>query len=131
MKMLTAAALTAAVLTASCAPTAPSTGAPASASAPRQCFFTSQVHGFSAPDERRVYVDVGVRDVYELEMLGGCPNIDWSWQIGIQPPGAGTSVCTGFDADLIVPQTGGGTWRCPVRSVRKLTVEEAKALQGR
>jgi len=131
MKTLSAYVLSAlAVAAAGCAPTA-GPGEPAAASAPRQCFFVSQVNGFSAPDDDTVYVNAGVRDVYELDMLGGCPNIDWTHRIAIVARGGGSSVCTGFDADLIVPQTGGGTWRCPVRSVRKLTEDEVKALRSR
>lgn len=112
----------AAVAVAGCAPmTGPGTAAP------RQCFFVSQVNGFEAEDERTVYVTVGVNDVYELAMAGPCPNVDWSQRIGIAPRGGGSSVCAGYDADLLVPQFSGEPYRCQVRAVRRLSEAEAEA----
>lgn len=111
-----------AIVLAGCAPvTGPD------AAAPRQCFFTSQVNGFQADDERTVFVNVGVSDVYRLELAGPCPDVDWSQSIGIAPRGGGSSVCAGFDAELVVPQASGGTRRCQIRSVAKLSEAEAAA----
>ena len=97
------------------------------AAAARQCFFVSQVNGFQAESERTVIVEVGVNDLYELQMAGPCPNVDWSQRIGVAARGGGSSVCVGQDAELLVPQPGGDPWRCQVRTVRRLTEAEAEA----
>jgi hypothetical protein len=96
------------------------------ASKDRACFHASNVSGFRAPDDKTVYVRVGVRDIYQMEMMGSCPQIDWAEKIGIRTRGS-EFICSGLDADLISP-TSIGPQRCPVRMLRKLSPEEAKAL---
>lgn len=96
------------------------------ASKDRTCFHASNVSGFRAPDDKTVYVRVGVRDIYQMEMMGSCPQIDWAEKIGIRTRGS-EFICSGLDADLISP-TSIGPQRCPVRMLRKLSPEEAKAL---
>lgn len=93
---------------------------------PRQCFWTRQVSNFAAVDEHIVNIRVGVRDVYQLEMLGNCHDIDWAQTIAIRSRGS-SSICTGMDAELIAPSPIGPT-RCPVRAIRKLSPAEIAAL---
>jgi hypothetical protein len=92
----------------------------------RDCFHASNVSGFRAPDDKTVYVRVGVRDIYQMEMLGACPQIDWAEKIGIRTRGS-EWICSGMDADLISPSSI-GPHRCAVRTLKKLTPKEAKAL---
>lgn len=106
-------------------------GAPAdvrSASAEsRQCFLASRVNGFTPVDRDTVRVTVGASETYELELIGSCPDVDWAFGIGIRARGS-DFVCRGQDAELIVPRAGLGTPdRCPVRAVRRLSLEEARA----
>lgn len=108
---------------------APKSAKPAAGTA-RQCFWVSNVNGFNAVDENHVYLNAGVRDVYELKMFGPCNNVDWTQTIGIKPWGGSNSVCTGMDVDLIVPQTGMGPMTCHVQAVRKLTPDEVTALRA-
>jgi hypothetical protein len=107
-----------------CMPSEPLETAQA-ASPARQCFFSRNVNSFKAVDDRTVMVRVGVRDIYELQLLTRCPDVDWSWSIAIKS--TGSSICTGLDAELIVPSQI-GPQRCPVRALRKLTREEVAAL---
>lgn len=95
----------------------------------RQCFWTHRVTNFASSDNRIVNLRVGVKDVYQLEMFGHCNDVDWTQKIAVVSRG-GSSICSGLDAEIIAPSTL-GPQRCPVRSVRKLTVEEAKALPKR
>lgn len=97
-------------------------------SAPRQCFYARSVNAFNAPDDRTVYIRAGVRDVYELRIFGTCPDIDWNNRIALVSRGGGGYVCSGFDADLVVPDGPFGPQRCTVRAVKKLTPEEVEAL---
>ena len=99
---------------------------PAGAKPVRQCFWTHQVTNFASSDNRIVNLRVGVKDIYQLEMFGRCNDVDWTQKIAVVSRG-GSSICSGLDAEIIAPSTL-GQQRCPVRTVRKLTVEEAKAL---
>lgn len=92
----------------------------------RQCFWTRNVNNFASADPHIVNVRVGVRDVYQLEMIGTCPDVDWATRIAIVSR-SGSSICTGMDAELIAPSPI-GPQRCPVRAVRKLTEAEIAAL---
>lgn len=109
---------------------APDASAKGAAGEGRSCFFLNQVTGFSrAPGAKsgsaQILVHVGVKDSYLFETLGPCPDLDWSERLGFAQRTPGT-ICEGIDVDLIVPG-GIGPRRCPVRMIRKLTPEEAKA----
>lgn len=97
----------------------------------RACFRADQVRNFSASDDDRVYVHVTSRQVFELKVLGGCPNVDWTNRLALKARGSNW-VCAGGDVDLIVPQAGGGRpMTCMVRAVRQLSEDEVKALRDR
>jgi hypothetical protein len=100
-------------------------GGPRSASG-RQCFFPSQVTGYTDAGRDRIYVHTGPRDIYLFETAGRCPEIESSEKIAFDHRGS-TTICSGIDVTLIVPQTTTGTIRCPVRMIRKLSDEEAEA----
>jgi hypothetical protein len=97
--------------------------------AKQQCFFTRNADGFAAPDDKTLYVRVGVRNVYQFEMFVPCQDMDWNQRIALVSR-ASSSICTGMDAE-VVTHSPIGTLRCPVRSVRKLTPEEIAALPPR
>lgn len=115
-----------AALAAGCAPNA--SGVSDFASGPRECFYARHAQGFSTGDDGRIYVRTGVNDFYEMQVMGVCPDIDWTHRVGIDARGAGDRVCTGFDADLIIEDSSGAPQRCLVRSVRKLSEAEIDAL---
>jgi hypothetical protein len=91
-----------------------------------QCFNVSMVNGFNAIDKETVQVTVGVNTVYELKLLGTCPDIDWSLKVGIRSTSGSSWVCDGLDAELLVPSPI-GVQHCPVTAIRQLTPEEVKA----
>jgi hypothetical protein len=94
--------------------------------AQRSCFYTRNVDGFAAPDDKTVYVRVGVRDVYRFDMFGPCPDLDWNQRLALVSRGS-SWICSGMDAEVIT-HSPIGPQRCPVRSVRKLTPVEVAAL---
>lgn len=98
----------------------------AAAKPAKPCFWTNQVNSFASNDDHIVNVRVGVRDVYQLEMFGRCNDVDWSHRIALVSRGS-SYICSGLDAEVISPSPI-GPQRCPVRSVRKLTPAEIKAL---
>lgn len=135
MKIKVAAALlTLAVVGAACAsqPGAESKGQPnaqADASG-RQCFHQSQVSGFAAQTDRIVNVRVGVRDVWQFELMSSCPDVRWNQRLGVQARGGSNFICSNLQVDIISPSTI-GPQRCPVRSIRQLTPQEIEALPAR
>jgi hypothetical protein len=124
-----AASLAVLALAAAAGPVAHAADAPAAAKPQRQCFWTRNVTSFSAADEKTVNVRVGVKDVYQLQMLGRCPDIDWNHQIALVSRG-GSTICSGMDA-TIVTKGPIGPQRCAVKAVRKLSPEEVAALPSR
>jgi hypothetical protein len=95
----------------------------------RQCFWARNANGFAAVDDQTVNVRVGVRDVYRFELLGPCPDIDWSQQIALVSRGS-SSICSGLDAEIVTRSTI-GPQRCAVRNMRKLTPAEVAALPSK
>lgn len=96
----------------------------------RQCFPAREVANFAAPDDHTVYLRAGVKDVYRVDVFGGCLDIDWSLRVGIRSYGS-SFICVGDPAELIVPNRTIGTQRCQVKVVAKLTPEEVAALPKR
>lgn len=113
---------------AACAPTdgaSSSDTLAASEAEGRSCFSPRSVSGFrEAPDSasgaEQVYIDVGANDTYLFETFGGCPDLDFTWRIGLEQRIPGGFICDGLDVDLVIPDTALGVQRCPVRMVRKL-----------
>jgi polynucleotide 5'-kinase involved in rRNA processing len=96
---------------------------------PRQCFSTSRINNFASDDPRILNVRVGMKDIYQFEMMGRCHEIDWNNKIAVRSR-AGSYICTGLDAEVISP-TAIGPQTCPVTRIRKLTEAEIAALPKR
>jgi hypothetical protein len=111
---------------AAAAPLPAASKAPAKPGGRQQCFYSRSINGFSASDDSHVYMRVGVSDIYVFTLLGPCPDIHWTDQLALKSTGS-DFICSGLDADLIVP-SGLGPQRCAVRDIRKLTPQEAAAL---
>jgi hypothetical protein len=123
-KLAAAAALglSAGVAVAPSAPAAPS-------GAQRDCFWSQNVTGFAAQDDRTVNLRVGARDVYQLELWTNCTDVDFANHVRLDTRGF-SSICHASDVNLIV-RGPIGPQRCAVRSIRHLTPEEVAALPGR
>jgi hypothetical protein len=118
------AAATAALLT-----LAATAASAADTSAPNQCFWARNVTSFAAPDDHTVYVRVNLRDVYRLDLMVSCPDVDWNNRVAlVSSHGAGGSICNALDAEIVSHATGIGRQRCPVKTLTKLTPEEIAAL---
>ena len=93
-----------------------------------QCFFVSQINGYSeAPDgpngRDRLYVTTGVNDRWLLEPFAGCPNLNWANNIALNTRSF-TTLCTGETAELLVPSgiSTQGVDRCTARVLGKVSV---------
>ncbi len=123
-----AAFLALAALGGSPAPIAHAQGKDQGRSDGKSCFYSRNITSWAPVDRSTVNIRVTLNDVYQLKLLGDCPNIDWVDNIGLKRLGSDW-ICSGLDAELLVPQPGGiPALRCPVTSVRKLSKEEAAAL---
>ncbi len=113
------------------APALPSTIAgPAYAAGGGRCLYVNQITGAKADGMRTVYARVGRSAVWRIDLSADCaPLADGGGKIVLQPRGSG-SICGPQDFDLSVVATG-GSQRCFVGGMTKLTPEEASALPAR
>jgi hypothetical protein len=93
----------------------------------RSCFFAKNVSSWSAAGRDKVNLRVGVNDYYQLNLLGTCPDIDWTQSIGLESRGSDW-ICSGLDVTVIVPRTTIGPQRCQATALHKLTAAEVAAL---
>ena len=119
----TAPALLAAALLGGCAANPPQQ---ATGSSNRSCFLASQVNDFDSVDDDTIYVTVGANRMYELQLFGTCPDIDFKTRIGLRATSGSPWICRGLDAELLVPNPI-GPQRCLVRNVRELSPPEVEA----
>jgi hypothetical protein len=117
-----------ALIVAACAATEPGAPGPARA-ASQQCFNARNVYNFHAVNDRTVLVEVGTSRMYELQIVGVCPEIDWTQKLAIRTTGGSSWICRGMDAELVVPSPS-GVERCPVVGTRELSPAEVQAYRA-
>ena len=94
--------------------------------APRQCFQLRNMDNTRASDARTLYAKVG-RDTWRFDMAGACLSTVSSDGLIVEPVGGRSTVCGPLDLN-IKARNGGVTVPCIVRSLNKLTPEQAAAL---
>jgi hypothetical protein len=132
--MIRSLTLLAAGLAAACAPTpGPDAASDGSRRAETSCFSVDQVRNFRQGGAGQVYVRAQ-GGVYQLDVAGGCPNLDFTSRLAILPDGAGLAggrVCTFDSVRVAVPGATSATDVCRARVTRRLTDEEIAALPDR
>ncbi len=98
--------------------------------ATRECFSARSVNGFNPVGRDAIDIRVGANRRYRLDLVGYCPDVDWSWRIALRTRGGSSWICQGMDAELIIPSPT-GPQRCLVSAVRRLTPEEVEASRRR
>ncbi len=99
----------------------------AAATARKACFSARNVSNFAVVDDRTLNIRVGVRDVYQLDLMGICPDLGSSNKIAIKSRSS-SFICSPLDASIIAQGPFGRAERCEVRGLRELTPEEIAAL---
>ena len=98
-------------------------GAKAGDAPARNCFSAERVSGFAPVDGSTVRLRVGVKDEYEMTLLGFCPDVDWTQRIALRSMSGSSMICMsdamGWEI-LVLDRHGIGPDRCRVRSIRKL-----------
>jgi hypothetical protein len=108
----------------------PATAAAASAPGGRQCIYTPNISGFRRGPNDTVILNTNARDYYEFKTQRYCVDrLDWQQSIALRSH-TGAFVCSGYDAEIYVPDAIGATY-CPVYDMRKLNPAEVAALRTR
>lgn len=91
------------------------------------CFLQRNINGFSAPNDRTVYVRVGVSDVWRLETMNTCTGLTFRNSFALQGSPTSGWICHPLDATILFHEPG-MRMRCPVSAIHKLTPDEVAAL---
>jgi hypothetical protein len=104
-------------------------GAPPGGHHRDSCISPAFIDGISASDTHTAYLSVGPSDVYRLDMMGPCMNLDWPMTPKrlVDKMGAGGDICDAADMVLIV----GHAERCYVSNLHKMTPAEVQAWRQR
>jgi len=130
MRLTVTLAAAAALLAEGASPAAFAAPAPPPKYDKNQCFYSPNVDSFAAPDNKTLYVRVGVRNIYRFEMVGPCQDIDWNQRL-VLVARPGPWICERMDAEVITHGPGIGRQTCFVQHMHKLTPEEIAALPPR
>ena len=95
-----------------------------------QCFVRSNINGFQAPDDRTVYIRVGVNDIYRLSLMVDCTSLSFRQGIGLESTPGDPWICSPIQATVVYRDVGIRN-RCPVSDIHKLTPDEIAALPKR
>lgn len=138
MRMIALMGLGASVVLTACAPASDSAMQMASGVEPaRRCFSTTQVRNFRQGGTNEVYLRVGRDDVYRLDAVGGCRDLDFTNSLAIVSDlgggsvGGGSRVCSDDMVRIIVPGSNTFAGACRARLSQRLTAEEVAALPAR
>ncbi|HXV01370.1 MAG TPA: hypothetical protein VG166_12825 [Caulobacteraceae bacterium] len=96
------------------------------------CFFVNQWQGWKADGPNVLYLRVNLRDVYRADLSAGSQQLTWpgSYHLVSRVEGS-NSICGPLDLQLAVSDGHGYYQPLIVRSLVKLTREEAAALPPR
>ena len=92
-----------------------------------QCFLSRNVENFSAPDNRTVFIRVGVNEIWRLSLMNDCLDLPFRQNLGFESAGGDPWICSPIQA-TVVTRAGGIPHRCPVSAMRHLTPDEAASL---
>lgn len=100
------------------------------AGVPKQCFSPRDIRNFAAQDDYTVNLNLNIdrRDVYQLKTVINCPDVGIG--AGLAYKTNSELVCGELDITLVT-RTTRGLRECPVKSIRKLSVDEVAALPSR
>jgi len=103
---------------------------PAPAAARRQCFYANNINNYTTPNDRLVYIRVGVADVYRLDLMNDCTGLSFRQSIAFTRDDPSTTICSAIDLTIRFREPADHRI-CPVSEMRKLTPVEVAALPKR
>ena len=95
------------------------------------CFSSRSINGFQAADDQTLYIRVGVRDVFRLDLAPGCQGLSFRQSIGLKsvPPGD-PFICSAIQAEVVY-RDNGFPQSCQVNAMHMLSPDELVALPKR
>ncbi len=103
----------------------PAPGAPAQA---HSCFFSRDWDSWHAPDENTLYLRVGVRDIYRVDLSAGSRLLTWPDSHLISKLRGTNSICSPLDLDLAVSDGSGFRDFLIAKAITRLTPEQVAAI---
>ncbi|MGZ3272623.1 MAG: DUF6491 family protein [Caulobacteraceae bacterium] len=91
------------------------------------CFFTRNWDGWRSPDEKTIYLRVGLRDIYKVDLASGSSLLTWPDSHLINEVRGTDSVCSPIDLDLKVANDH-FVEPLFIKAITKLTPEEVAAI---
>ncbi|MEI9965792.1 MAG: DUF6491 family protein [Caulobacteraceae bacterium] len=92
------------------------------------CFRLSDLQGTRPDGVRRIYARTGVRTIYRIDLAFACPALRARNGIVISPTPGTDEICGPLDFDLKARDIAGPPTPCTVKSITRLTPDEAAAL---
>jgi hypothetical protein len=94
------------------------------------CFFVNQFESWRAPDDKTIFIRVGMSRYYRLDLSGTCPRLqspDVHLVMNVRGP---DTICTALDWDLKVADNmpGNISSPCIVRTMTELSPADAAAI---
>ncbi len=97
----------------------------------QSCFRLSQLQNTRADGQQRIYARVGVNDVFRIDLAHRCSSLPFATHGLVLTPTAGQDmICGPLDLDLKV-NDGAGLEPCMIKSITRLTPEEAAAVPAK
>jgi hypothetical protein len=107
----------------------PAAAAPGGESSRHPCFFINQWQGWKADGPNVIYLRVNLSDIYRADLSAGSQQLTWPGSYHLVSKVVGSSsICTPLDLQLAVSDSHGFYQPLIVKSLYKLTPEEAAAL---
>lgn len=94
----------------------------------RPCFSLSDWHGWSAPNDKTMYLKVRNRDVYRLDLAHGSNQLTWPGSHLVTIVRGSDRICNPIDLDLRVSDGSGFAIPIRAKTITKLTPEEVAAI---
>lgn len=82
------------------------------------CFWPHEIRRYSSAGTDSLYVEVGAGERYLVETLGPCPDLDFSFRVGLHNRGGGP-ICSPAGLEIVIPDPA-GTRTCSVASIREV-----------
>ncbi len=91
-----------------------------------QCFRPRQMVNWMSDDDRNIYLKLNNGAVFQVALANDCPGLT-TYRLLSFDPDFGDKMCNDRSG-AVVSRSGAGPLRCPVKSVRALSAQEAQAL---
>jgi hypothetical protein len=95
---------------------------------PETCFSMRDWNGWTAPDEKTLFIKVGMRDVWRIDLSYSCPTLTSPGVHLVTEVRGSDRICHPLDLDLSVADLENFRTTCLIKSIRQLSPEEAKAI---